>query len=294
MRTDRTAICLRCALRTSPGHCPSCGESGLLDLGNRLERSTALVRLRRRQAYLRQRAASRWLTGLVTRASGRVFLPLAALATLVGGVLGGFGGAMLFLIYALTTFVGLVTFAFAAFGVMSLAQRAADVLRPGTRGIRLGVSETPLLPVDVDRIVGRVTVVDPIESPLHHERCVGFRLVGEGPRGPIDDAGAVTFEVRGEDKHARVSGAVTLEIPVPKEARTVRMDARLRRFLEERGVFPEHGSVRLSEGVVREGDLVEVVGKPEKRIESDGYRGQRTVWVFDESAGGTVRVRMRE
>ncbi len=130
-------------------------------------------------------------------------------------------------------------------------------------------------------------------SPVGHERCAAFRVVGDAPGGAIDDAGIAPFEVVGDDGEVCVVsecvGTVSIEPESP--ARTVRPDDALRAFLDERGAYCELGAVRLSEAVLREGDAVIVDGVADDTLRSDGYRDSRTVRALRDVPGAPLVIR---
>ncbi len=305
MRTDRTTICAACALRLPSGaSCPRCGGTDLYDMTRPRARSAALAALRRwaRPAGLRRLGdgLERLVLGYLRYGVGTV----CALAAVVGLLLeGSLGAALTAAVLALGVQVmvfgtgallfGLCNLLWTVFGWLVSAVRGASGEKARHGRFRLLPGDPPELPaVRTERVRGRVRVAEPVPSPLGHEPCAAFRLVGEGPFGPVDDAGGTTFEVAGEEGGARVvlgSGAV--EVDVPETPRIVRPDRDLERFLAERGLYPDRGPVRLAESVLRDGDLVEVEGQAEEVTAVDGYRDARRVRVFRDKPGAPLVIR---
>lgn len=165
------------------------------------------------------------------------------------------------------------------------APRAPRRLEPDGDG---GVSP----PSEVAR--GVIRLLAPASSPLSHTPCAVFRIVGEGPLGPIDDGGGVAFEVVAEDGEVfRVDphpACVELDV-ADAPAPVIRPDDDLARFLTRRGVFPERGPVRLREAVLMDGDPVSILGVVEPLREEDGYRESRTVRLIRERPGAPLVIR---
>lgn len=228
--------------------------------------------------------------------------------TLLGGVVGWAlegtpSAAFTLAIFVLLFQAGLMGLGFALFGLANLAWTVlswgADRLR--TRNGRRPRGGPPLLPgpppeeltpLQRTRVTGRVRTPEPVASPLGHVPCAAFRLVGQGPRGEVDDAGGRSFDVITEEGPVKVVlGEAWLDLPVAGAPVTVRPDERLRRFLSDRGIYPELGPVRLAEGVLRDGDSVEIEGRAEEMVTSEGYRAAGRVRVFREHAGAPLTVR---
>lgn len=259
-------------------------------------------------ALARWRQPARWRTAAdlaarVIAAYIRYGIPLLSL--LVGGIVWGLedwvGAGITAAILTASALVALLGVAAVAFGLGHLLCRAGAGLVMLLRGngeraheaLRLVPGDPePLPPVRTVRLRGRVRVTEPIPSPLAHAPCAAFRLVGEGPLGPVDDAGGTSFELTTEGGPVRVElGRGSVDVPVEAVARTVRPDRSLARFLEERGIYPDRGPVRLAEGLLRDGDVVEVEGQLDSELASDGYRGTHRIRVLREHPGAPLRVR---
>ena len=305
MRTDRTVLCPACAIRISPAaHCPQCESTRVFDMTRPRAREAALVALRRWRRPAGWRRAASTLENLLSAYLRYWVAGIVVLAFVAGWVLEGTPSAGFTLaIFALLGQAALIGFGTALFGLASLAwsgvawllERTSAARDPSKRrGPRLlpGPPPESLPQTRLTRVTGHVRAAEPMQSPLGHVPCAAFRLVGEGPRGTVDDAGGRTFDVVTEDGPAKVVlGNAWIDVPVTEEPVTVRPDATLRRFLEDRGVYPELGPVRLAEGVLRDGDRVEVEGQAEEMVSSDGYRAAQRVLVFREHAGAPLTVR---
>ena len=139
---------------------------------------------------------------------------------------------------------------------------------------------------------GTVRVAQPITSPLGHAACAAFRVVGDGPLGVVDDGGVTAFEIVGDHGVAEIrAGAAAIGLDVTKVPAVVRPDVALRRFLAERGIFPEMGPLRLAESVLADGEEVEVVGQAEMRRRAEGYRGQAERLVLSGTVDAPLEIR---
>ena len=304
MRTDQTMLCTRCAVRFAPAkRCPRCGGSRLHDLRRAHDRKTALPLLRAvassRAEWLGEFverglvAYVRWGFALLTGAAfliGLIDTQSTGLAMVVALIA---AGAQTLLVVVL---VGLVS------AVSVLARVFAAIVRPLARGgvprpLRRQVLPLPApvatATIERKRFHGRVRCANPLVSPLGHERCAAFRVVGDAPGGAIDDSGIAPFEVVGDDGEICViaESAGTLSIEPESSARTVRPDDALRSFLEERGAYCELGAVRLAEAVLRDGDRVIVDGVPDDVLHADGYRDSRVVQVLRDVPGAPLVIR---
>ncbi len=278
--------------------CPRCGRTRLFDLRTTSGRANALVALAKRL----KGGPSRLEKAAISWGKWIIVVPTLA-ASFVTYVLTGSGSAAF--AAAALAFLGLWALAltcFAVYGLVGLLYAIARFIAmlfgaPGPRDPdcelpRLLLAEPSTVEASQDRFVGRVRLLEPTSSPLARRACAAYRVVGEGPLGPVDDGGGTTFDIVGDGETARVVlGSATLDIPVSSAPVTVRPDDELTRFLEQRGIFPERGPVRLAEGVVEEGDRVEVVGRPRRMVASDGYRGQKELRVFTEGQDVPLLVR---
>lgn len=299
VRTDRTTLCATCAVRLPKSdHCPTCDGALLFDLTRERSRQDALIALGKRAA---EEEKHTWI-GKVSSFYLRYVMTAVALLVFFEGFRHSDNAIAAFLLAMGALWVQL-SLGFAIYAVIHLGDTAAKHLgarlghrrraperlpRIGTRDDRDARATT-----EVGTIRGRVRVTTSMKSPLSHVPVAAFRLVGEGPLGSIDDAGGTSFEVVPESgAAARVDldhGAV--DLVVDDTPRVVRPDAGLKRFLAERGVFPDLGAIRLAEAVLRDGDEVVVEGPFEEVSGSDGYRGARTRKVFRERDGAPLVVR---
>jgi hypothetical protein len=306
VRTDLTTLCPRCVARIPKAkRCARCGETKLFDLADAGQRNRALARIGRatrlgsRASSFVERALLGYLRWGVATVTGLAFLVELVIS----------GSTSLAVTFALLAFIAQAVLAgagFAVFGVYSLlfdavswfytrARMGRDDERLAALPRILVAEPLALPPTNRERAIGRVRVAEPIDSLLRHEPCAAFRLIGEGPRGAVDDAGGTDFDVVSEDGIARVIlGDARIDLPIDSTPATVRPDAALRAFLDARGIFPDRGPVRLAEGALREGDWVEIEGRARGVTESDGYRGAVHVRVFEETAGAPLSIRKIE
>jgi len=152
---------------------------------------------------------------------------------------------------------------------------------------------------DAEILAGQVRAETLLRSPLAHSDCVAYRIVGRGPMGPIDEGAGCAFQLELDDgAMLRVeTNPSSIDVVVSDEARALRPDAELSRFLEARGAFPERGPLHLAEGVIRDGDRVVVEGTMVDVRADDGYRGrrvERTVRETEHTALTIRRVRTEE
>lgn len=133
-------------------------------------------------------------------------------------------------------------------------------------------------------IVGRAVALDDAEqaalellanderqAPLSGQTCLAFRIVGDANGQPVDDADASSFAVVTKDQKRCVVTNSDVVVAFPAETKIKAKNAR--GFLHERGLPERDLSVR--EGLLREGDLVRIVGRrTEIRVGTAGYRGE--------------------
>ncbi len=303
MRTDQTTLCTRCAVRFPPARrCPRCGGARLHDLRRSHDRKIALPLLRATPT-----PRSDWLVD----AAERVLLGYLrwgfALLTFVALVLGWLrvgsmpGAVFLALLAAAAQIVLVLLFVGLVSGVALFGRVFAAIARPLGRDAE-PPARRAVLPLPPPALVesaerrtfrGRVRCARPLLSPVGHERCAAFRVVGETPGGVIDDGGLAPFDVVDDEGTVCVldegAGVVALEPAWP--VRTLRPDDALRAFLDERGAFCALGPVRLGESVLRDGEFVLVEGVAATERRAEGYRGQREVTVLRDAPGAPLVLR---
>jgi hypothetical protein len=186
--------------------------------------------------------------------------------------------------------------------VVGRAARAAlkAAARP-ERPLQLQIVERGPLAPDArrERVSGVVRALSRVGSPLGGVPCVAFRVVGETFGGVVDDAHALTFELLPEGVGDPILvelgsdglGGADVDLPVHGAAREVTPSDDLRRFLSQRGLFPELGRLSLAEGLLRDGDRLEVEGVPEDEPRLAGYRDVGVVRVMRERPGAPLRIR---
>jgi hypothetical protein len=304
MRTDQTTLCTRCAVRFAPAkRCPRCGGARLHDLRHARDRKAALPLLRavagHRAEWLAEAiervliAYVRWgfalltgvafVVGLIEVSSVNGAIVVACLAA----------GAQILVVVALVGVVSAISVLVRVFAAIARPLGRSRSAPPERRQVLPLPAPVAAATTDRERFVGRVRCRSPLVSPVGHERCAAFRVVGDAPGGAIDDAGLAPFELVDDDGEVCVvseaAGTVLLDPESP--ARTVRPDDALRAFLDERGAYCELGAVRLAEAVLREGDRVIIDGVADATQRADGYRDSRIVHVLRDMPGAPLVIR---
>ena len=284
MRTDRTGVCVKCALRFARGSaCPTCGTDDVFDVSTpkgRAAVSRALVRRGGRRFFGPEVPATRCLGIFVF---GLVAVPV------------GLGVALAALDLDETEQVLFVMAI--ALGVPALVMLAASVRRgigslvhgrrtskketllakvfPPPSGIRLELARDA--PPEADgrkRMRGVLRVDEPVRAPSTGLPCGAFRIVGEGPSGPIDDAatGAIFLETETGNVPLEVH-AVMVDIEPTSNPSSLRLDKHVFGFFERKGILLGVGVLETCEVVLSDGDRVEVEGKVVEGTKANGYRG---------------------
>jgi len=297
VRTDATRFCPHCVVRFGRSErCPQCDERPL-DLRIPARRREALEAIAR--GSLGREMHQAWPLRLVAAWINRAFLPACACAFLVGALQthalrGGVAGAGI----AVLAQIGLILLLLASFFTLTWVRSWFDLLRRPRRDEPSPSAPLVLLPPSPEVVPGLAfegiaRQESRSHSPLAHDPCIAYRLVGTGPLGPIDDGAATTFLLETEDGvSTRIEASrCTLEIPVTDTPRALRPDRELTRFLEDRGIFPERGPLHLAEGLLRDGDRVIVEGALAPMEESEGYRGRRETRVLRETLEIPLRIR---
>ena len=136
---------------------------------------------------------------------------------------------------------------------------------------------------------GRVRVESPITSPVGRRPCAVWRLLGDAPTGPIDDAGGTSFEVVTSTGSVWVElGHAAVDLRVPP-AVPVRVGKTLAELLRERGCLTVPDRLTLSEAVLAEGDEVVVEGVADATPDA-AYRS-RYGRIFRDMAGAPLVIR---
>jgi hypothetical protein len=272
LRTDRFILCRDCHARFSPAPaCPRCGRSHLRDL-------------RRREA--RPPAGSpgpAWLTDHPGAAIVLFLVAILAAPAAVSALRHDMGAGQVVLA------VEIVALGALGLLVLWLRSRRADP--------RLELLPVPKPDGDAPRRAVRGRVEAPLgellTAPLTGARCVAHRIVGETPRGPVDDAAATDFVVAGDPGgpvQVRL-GEATIALPVPA-ARPVASNAALRAFLGARGLKLGKRALPLAQAILVVGDAVEVEGSYVEAPAPDGYRdGEARLRVFREAPGSPLVIR---
>ena len=260
MRTDRTYVCTDCRLRLWPvARCPGCQrDDALADL----EKEPAAIE---RHARADEASTMPWLAvggvgasvsiGLLVVAVEAVSLGVAELAAIIGlpsalaMVLGGRGSA----------------------DAKKRVERA--------RATPYSCAAGPVVRDDSERasltgtVIARAGVQGTLRAPISGTECIAFRLVGEGPRGAIDDARAERFDLARDAGAAVLVDARLATIALepdsePLSTWTVPADTA---WLGARGIAAGD-TLRVREIVLRAGERVVVEGSTEERVRASGYR----------------------
>ena len=278
MRTDRTFACTDCRIRCWPvRRCPACGETrALVDLDQ------DAAKILRPPTGTVGRADLATATGLV----GGAGLTIAAAAATQG--------ILALAEIALAIGLPLVISGF----LMWPRDRAKLARKPDAPELRYRALESPVVRESAERVseLGRVRARGTITAPISGRPCVAWRLVGEGPRGPIDDARGVPFVLVAEDGGPEVEVDATIasiDLPVPDAEPLVLQDpdAELAAWLRARGADPAAGTVVVREAILEEGAAIEVIGTSRRVTRADGYRGSSTQDVLADVPGSPLIVR---
>lgn len=306
MRTDRTSLCTDCAVRfPAADRCPRCEGTAVFDLSRASARRKALRTLKKGvDRFSPERLSVGELLTTIYVKYGILLLTLVAawfgyrlggtiVAAFLYGVLALWGAVAAFFVlagvfYALSLIVRLLWLILGSVLRLLRPPRARVIPRI------LAIDDQELLPeTGGSEVRGHVRARETIPSPLGHAACVAFRVVGEGPLGEVDDAGGTSFDVVMDDGRTVLVelGDASIALEVDASPRTVRPDAKLRAYLDERGIFPERGPVRLAEALLHDGEAVVVVGARAAIEEADGYRGSKSIAVMKERAGTPLVIR---
>nr|MDQ3037870.1 hypothetical protein [Myxococcota bacterium] len=176
--------------------------------------------------------------------------------------------------------------------------RAKMAWRPDAPELRYRALEAPVVRAAAERVSeqGRVRARATLVAPLSGRPCVAWRLVGEGPHGPIDDARAVPFMLTGEGGEADVEvdatiASIELAVPVAEPVQLRDPSAELAAWLRARGADPAVAPIFLREAILEEGAEIEVIGTSSRQTRADGYRGSSTRDVLADLPGSPLIVR---
>jgi hypothetical protein len=254
--------------------CPRCGADAIRDLRSADDRARVWRALERPAlATIIWPSAALVLGGLV--------LWPALLAALVAIAAGGGGGAMIMLLLFVVPL---------ALG-RSLAHRSsASPEDRSPAGILPLIPLPPTLgpgePLRTAR--GRVHVLRAVVSPSGTS-CAAWQGVGVGPGGPIDDAGIGVFEVWDGGRAVAIVDIPDALVDVGPLADPVAVTVAgaVADWLRVRGPLPYGARCSLAEGVLLDGDHVEVIGRATDTAAGDGLRTMHEVLVFQSWA--TIR-----
>lgn len=272
MRADRTSACPYCRLRFErTAVCPRCGRKQLVDLRSADERRQLLKLLSSPPAAEQARAR--------TPLEDLAYRDLRKTAWAVG--IGGFFGALILRsnglgpgIALLLGVLAVVVLLYLAVGLWRLWRYVYSPERSVPNRLRIRRVKEIAPAGESVSVTGTVAVLETLESPIWHDPCVAFRVVGQGRYSEVDDAFAVPFEIRTSGGKIRVEPEhAWIALPVEQEPEPMCPDAALAEFLEIRGVFPQCGAISLTEAVLRRGDPVVVEGYlGQSAGEPSGYR----------------------
>lgn len=123
----------------------------------------------------------------------------------------------------------------------------------------------PREPVESTSFRGTIELVEPLRSALGGHACAAYRLTGDGPTGPLDDAVAGRIHVQCEGQTLVIEpGATRLDIPTPDAHTLSEVGVRQRRLLEP-FVAAFRTPFTLMEGVLRDGAHV-IVDVPQSDL----------------------------
>lgn len=126
------------------------------------------------------------------------------------------------------------------------------------------------------------SAITELRAPLSGQTCLAFRLQGDADGQLVDDADAMNFAVVTEQGQRCVVTNSDCVVALPAETKIRAQNAH--GFFQKRGLPERDLSVR--EGLLREGDLVRVVGRrTEIRIGTAGYRGDERRMMIDAGDG---------
>lgn len=278
MRTDRTFACTDCRIRCWPvRRCPACGET------------RALVDLEQDAAKILAPP-----TGTVGRADLATATGLAGGAGLTVAAAAAAKGMLALAEIGLAIGLPLAVSAF----LLWPRDRAKLATKPDAPELRYRALESPVVRATAERVSehGRVRARGTLAAPISGRPCVAWRLVGEGPRGTIDDARGVPFTLVADDGEPEVEIDATIaSIDLPlSDAEPIVLrdpDAELAAWLRARGADPAAGEVTLREAILEEGAAIEVIGTSHRETRADGYRGSSTREVLSDLPGSPLIVR---
>ncbi len=296
MRTDRTWVCVACALRCCDTTCPRCGARYNYDL--RDPRAAEQIARRAFRAGPEARRAERLSHGLAwyqTKHNLVQYL-LPAIFTL------GFAVALLgkhFWYVPKLLLAGYVVCWIVLAVVIAVARTALEVKRDalaarGVRSFGLAPAREPASSFKRATVRGRVRCAHPLTAPITRRACVAFRLLGHAPFGPVDDARLAPFEVVTDEGPVQLEGtAATVALENFGKPLTLKLkDQPIVDFLQPRGLCLAAGEATLEEAILRVGDEVIIEGSFDEIAQPDGYRGTASVLrVFKDIPGSPLIIK---
>lgn len=134
---------------------------------------------------------------------------------------------------------------------------------------------------------GTVRAREPLVAPLCGEQCVAYRLVGQGPRGAIDDACGAVLDVVLDDGATLEVDAQLAAIDIAPSTTISEWIAPATTWLRARGIA-EGDPLRVREALLRDGERVTVSGVPEDAVRGTGLRGSERVVSVRDRAGAPL------
>ncbi len=269
-RTDQTKLCRSCVARFGGIVCPACGDASPFDLSRAAERKRANDWI----AALQPGSAMNPFIGSGGRGSWLVPAGLLAVAVVwtIIALRSGF-----WIAWALAVAFGWMFIARVMFGTV-VPRVPREKLPKAVASFQvIGVLPPELPPASADRILrkGSVHCEELLVAPLSGTPCVAFRLVGRVGDCLVDDGAAASFTLVPRDGPAVtvLSSASLLELPVRGAPAQAGALDRVRSFLAGRGVDASKDPVELAEGILANGEEVEVEGTLESVASGAGYRG---------------------
>lgn len=267
--------------------CPECDSADVYDLTDQAETKEALVATRTEQS--RPNDGERLADAFVSDWRGRAFVAFC-LFTVAFVLIGSTRALPPGWTLAAAAAVAAVFTTALALGRNAERPRAAASSRPHGVKILSPARNEPDIVHTANRttVRGTVRATRIMRSPIEGHECVAFCLAGDG----VSDAAFTRFEIEVEGGgRAVVDGRdASIELPTGVHALHGATPA-LREFLRARFVFRNPATIPLAEGVLADGDEVEIEGTWTPAAQPELYRDVEWVKVFREEPGSPLIIR---